>query len=72
MTMKCGWNLKDILLSGILFKISSQHLKHTILYRHYPIGLLYDLFVTNSELPWQITVHFDKYPDNKLLKCPSK
>ena len=40
--------------------------------RHYPIGLLYDLFVTNSELPWQITVHFDKYPDNKILKCPSK
>nr|CAG4651238.1 EOG090X0BB3 [Simocephalus serrulatus]SVE94433.1 EOG090X0BB3 [Simocephalus serrulatus] len=39
---------------------------------HYPIGLLYDLFVTNSELPWQITVHFDKYPDNKILKCSSK
>nr|SVE84446.1 EOG090X0BB3 [Daphnia pulex] len=39
---------------------------------HYPIGLLYDLFVSNSELPWQITVHFDKYPDNKILKCPSK
>lgn len=41
-------------------------------FRHYPIGLLYDMFVTNSELPWQITVHFDKYPDNKILKCPSK
>jgi len=39
---------------------------------HLPVGLLYDLLVANNELPWQITVHFDKYPDNKLLKCPNK
>lgn len=39
---------------------------------HYPVGLLYDLFVTDSALPWQITVHFDKFPEKVLLKCPSK
>jgi len=39
---------------------------------HLPVGLLCDLLVSNNELPWQITVHFDKYPDNKLLKCPNK
>jgi len=43
-----------------------------LFHRHLPVGLLYDLLVSNNELPWQITVHFDKYPDTKLLKCPNK
>nr|CAG4643425.1 EOG090X0BB3 [Ilyocryptus agilis] len=39
---------------------------------HYPVGLLYDLFVSDMTLPWQVTVHFDKYPENKIMKCPTK
>ena len=57
----------------ILFKYNSSDCNVTSDYfRHLPVGLLYDLMVSNRELPWQITVHFDKYPDNKLLKCPDK
>ncbi|KAI5710991.1 hypothetical protein M8J76_014510 [Diaphorina citri] len=39
---------------------------------HYPIGLLYDLHVTDNQLPWNITVHFDKFPANEILHCPSR
>nr|CAG4650398.1 EOG090X0BB3 [Sida crystallina] len=39
---------------------------------HLPIGLLYDLNVTDQTLPWQIVVHFDKFPENKLMKFPTK
>lgn len=27
-------------------------------FRHYPIGLLFDLHASNTALPWSITVHF--------------
>ncbi|XP_018333426.1 autophagy protein 5 [Agrilus planipennis] len=31
---------------------------------HYPIGVLFDLLVeSDSDLPWNIIVHFDKFPD---------
>jgi len=39
---------------------------------HLPIGVLYDFAVTDGTLPWQITVHFDKFPVNKLMKFPTK
>ena len=26
--------------------------------RHYPIGVLFDLYASNDGLPWNITVHF--------------
>lgn len=39
---------------------------------HYPIGLLFDLLVTDDVLPWQVTVHFKKYPEDVLFKCPNK
>ena len=26
--------------------------------RHYPIGVLFDLFASNESLPWNITLHF--------------
>ena len=34
--------------------------------------MLYDFAVTDGTLPWQITVHFDKFPVNKLMKFPTK
>lgn len=39
---------------------------------HIPIGLLFDLLVTDDALPWQITVNFKKYPEDVLFKCPNK
>ena len=38
--------------------------------RHYPIGLLYDMS-GSKDRPWQITVHFRNFPNEKLLKSPS-
>ncbi|ORX82717.1 APG5-domain-containing protein [Anaeromyces robustus] len=35
---------------------------------HYPVGLLYDIYVNSDDLlPWEITVHFSNYPNNKLI-----
>jgi len=39
---------------------------------HIPIGLLFDLLLTDDSLPWQITVNFKKYPEDVLFKCPNK
>lgn len=39
---------------------------------HYPIGVLYDLHSSDIQLPWTITVHFDKFPEEDLIHCPSK
>ena len=39
---------------------------------HLPVGLLYDLNVTDQLLPWQITVHFENFPANKVMKFPTK
>lgn len=41
-------------------------------YRHLPVGLLYDLHVMDQSLPWQITIHFERFPENKLMKFPAK
>lgn len=35
---------------------------------HYPIGVLYDLH-TSEELPWNITIHFKRFPEKEILKC---
>lgn len=40
---------------------------------HYPIGFLYDLYCgSDSQLPWTLTVHFTKFPESILLRCPNK
>eukprot|EP01135_Chromosphaera_perkinsii_P009532 Nk52_evm1s1791 gene=Nk52_evmTU1s1791 len=36
---------------------------------HYPIGVLFDLYGNPSELPWALTVHFQFYPEEKILHC---
>ncbi|RJE23909.1 hypothetical protein PHISCL_03773 [Aspergillus sclerotialis] len=46
---------------------------------HYPVGLLYDLYagadpaskgtdITNEFLPWRLTVHFNDWPDEELVR----
>ncbi|KAM7542212.1 hypothetical protein Aperf_G00000006172 [Anoplocephala perfoliata] len=37
---------------------------------HYPVGLLFDLYGSSSKLPWDITVHFQGYPNDVLLAPP--
>ncbi|KAI9262262.1 putative autophagy protein [Phascolomyces articulosus] len=37
---------------------------------HYPVGLLYDLS-GSKDRPWRITVHFQDFPNDILLKSPS-
>ena len=49
---------------------------------HLPVGLLFDLAAAQdsgsaassgaSTTPWNVTVHFDKYPDKEILKCDSR
>ena len=35
-------------------------------------GVIYDLLVGDNSLPWQINVHFNKFPDDVLFKFPNK
>lgn len=42
-----------------------------IYYRHYPVGVLYDMY-GKSALPWAITVHFQNYPVETILRCPDE
>lgn len=38
--------------------------------RHLPIGVLFDLHGSESDLPWKITVHFQGFPENELVRIP--
>jgi autophagy-related protein 5 len=40
--------------------------------RHYPIGVLFDMYASDIQLPWNITVHFEKFPEEELLHCPCR
>lgn len=39
---------------------------------HYPIGVLLDIYFNDIQLPWNIVVHFDKFPENVLMHCQNK
>ncbi|XP_035825360.1 autophagy protein 5 isoform X2 [Aplysia californica] len=39
---------------------------------HYPIGVLFDLYGMSTDLPWKLTVHFQNFPEEELLRCSSK
>lgn len=39
---------------------------------HYPIGVLFDLAEAESRLPWTLTVHFLRFPEDELFHCTSK
>jgi hypothetical protein len=34
--------------------------------------VLFDMYASDSQLPWNITVHFDKFPEEELLHCPCR
>jgi len=39
---------------------------------HYPIGVLFDVLGSSMELPWALTVHFQGFPSDQLLRCPNE
>ncbi|KAJ8961643.1 hypothetical protein NQ314_005895 [Rhamnusium bicolor] len=40
---------------------------------HYPIGVLYDLlFGPEDVLPWNLTIHFEKFPETEIYKFSNK
>ncbi|XP_065226905.1 autophagy protein 5 [Planococcus citri] len=39
---------------------------------HYPVGLLFDLYAYDTQLPWSLTVHFDKFPEDEIIHCASR
>ena len=51
---------------------------------HLPVGVLFDLASAQDSgaaasaatgactTPWNVTVHFDKYPDKEILKCDGR
>ncbi|KAK3751566.1 hypothetical protein QZH41_017776, partial [Actinostola sp. cb2023] len=39
---------------------------------HYPIGVLFDLYGSSASLPWNLTVHFQKFPKDELIRCSGK
>lgn len=39
--------------------------------RHYPIGLLFDLYSNVDSLPWNIILHFRDLPTDTLLLKPT-
>lgn len=39
---------------------------------HYPIGVLFDMNKSDIQLPWTITVHFEKFPEDELIHCVSR
>ncbi|XP_074647344.1 autophagy protein 5-like [Tubulanus polymorphus] len=39
---------------------------------HYPVGVLFDLYGSGANLPWNITVHFKDFPEEEILHCQSR
>lgn len=40
---------------------------------HYPIGVLYDLTMRgNDDIPWTLKIHFTKFPEEQLFRCPNR
>lgn len=39
---------------------------------HYPIGLLWDLVGSTTTLPWNLTIHFSKFPEKELVRCSTQ
>jgi len=51
----------------IWFEYKSKPLKW-----HYPVGVLYDVFCNEFELPWSLVVHFQGFPTDQLLRCANE
>lgn len=58
---------EDLQSAEIWLDYDSQPLKW-----HYPVGLLFDLYGCDAVLPWNLTVHFQKFPDDELMHCQGR
>lgn len=57
----------DVNTNTVWFDFNGQPLKW-----HYPIGVLFDLYGSSKSLPWNITVHFEDFPEDELIHCDGK
>lgn len=39
---------------------------------HYPVGLSKDLYCSEYDLPWHLTLHFKDFPEAELIRCNNK
>lgn len=39
---------------------------------HHPVGLSWDLFGSNYDLPWKLILHFSEFPAKELVRCNTK
>lgn len=40
---------------------------------HFPIGVIFDLCMgSDIQLPWNIIVHFDKFPESQIFRFSSR
>ncbi|XP_015925539.1 autophagy protein 5 isoform X2 [Parasteatoda tepidariorum] len=39
---------------------------------NYPVGLLFDFYGADAQLPWNVTVHFQGFPEDELIHCTNK
>lgn len=53
---------------GVLQDIISYMYSCIIFVSNLPAGVLFDLYA-NTEIPWELTVHFQHFPSQMLLKC---
>lgn len=56
-TISNSWNVWVILIYSHFTQIS---------------GVLYELTKQDDELPWTITIHFSKFPEEILFRCPNR
>eukprot|EP00118_Oscarella_pearsei_P026002 m.309200 g.309200 ORF g.309200 m.309200 type:complete len:270 (+) comp45777_c0_seq1:36-845(+) len=49
------------------FEYDDQPLK----WQH-PIGVLFDLHGNPDQVPWNVTVHFKRFPEDELIRCPGE
>lgn len=39
---------------------------------HYPIGVLFDMLAKAEDLPWTLTAHFEKFPEEQIYNFKDK
>jgi len=62
------------------FLLASPPIKNEIWFEYkgkplkwqYPIGVLFDLLSNEGELPWSLSVHFQGFPVETILRCPNQ
>lgn len=67
------WHFPIGWLSSICFQLrylSSTFLRQNVIFLF--SGVLFEMTKREDELPWCITIHFSKFPDDVLFRCPNR